>query len=269
MTAQFAETEKAIQRIERIGIGRTVEPFASPQIDDGPVHREEPPRTLERSLWDVSADVDRRSGHSAPSERETRADQVLLARASVLLDRLMNAARTNAPMLAPWIAKAAVTVLVVVAAFSVGSLMRTGGDVAPGKAATPIATSEEASAPVAPTVDEEIVARPTTLLTSTEPRSARESESAAPQLRSPNQEATTTRPARYVGTLSITSVPSGAKVSINGKPAGVTPLRLSGQRAGSLAVQIAHDGFERWSAAVLVPADRLTQVSARLRATPR
>jgi hypothetical protein len=46
----------------------------------------------------------------------------------------------------------------------------------------------------------------------------------------------------------------------------VTPLRLRRQRAGSLAVQVAHDGFERWSAAVLVPADQLTQVTATLRA---
>ena len=69
----------------------------------------------------------------------------------------------------------------------------------------------------------------------------------------------------FVGSLAITSVPSGASVSINGKAAGVTPLRLPRQRAGSLAVQIAQDGFERWSAAVRVPADQLTQVNAMLR----
>ena len=76
---------------------------------------------------------------------------------------------------------------------------------------------------------------------------------------------TTSRSPRSVGTLSITSVPSGASVSINGKVSGVTPMKLPRQRAGSLAVQIAHDGFERWSAAVRVPADRLTEVTARLR----
>ncbi len=68
----------------------------------------------------------------------------------------------------------------------------------------------------------------------------------------------------FVGSVSITSVPSGARVSINGKAAGVTPLRLPRQRAGSMAVQIAQDGFERWSAAVRVPADRLTEVIAKL-----
>src|SRR5262245_49029534 len=61
---------------------------------------------------------------------------------------------------------------------------------------------------------------------------------------------------------------SYVSVSINGKPAGKTPLRLSRQRAGSLAVQIAYDGFERWSAAVLVPADRL-RTSPRDSARPR
>jgi hypothetical protein len=69
----------------------------------------------------------------------------------------------------------------------------------------------------------------------------------------------------FFGTLSITSNPSGAVVSINGQAAGVTPLRLARQRAGSYAVQIAQDGFERWSASVRVPADQLTQVRVILR----
>ena len=73
------------------------------------------------------------------------------------------------------------------------------------------------------------------------------------------------RRVQFVGTLSITSVPPGASVSINGNPAGVTPLRLPRQRAGSMAVQIAQEGFERWSAAVRVPADQLTQVNVKLR----
>jgi hypothetical protein len=42
-------------------------------------------------------------------------------------------------------------------------------------------------------------------------------------------------------------------------------LKLSGHRAGSSAVQISQEGFERWSASVRVPADRVTEVDARLR----
>jgi hypothetical protein len=96
-------------------------------------------------------------------------------------------------------------------------------------------------------------------------------ERASPERVSPERVSApvTTRGPRFVGTLSITSVPSGASVSINGKPVGVTPLKLTRQRAGSHAVQIAHEGFERWSSSVVVPADRVTQVSAELRATAR
>jgi hypothetical protein len=72
-------------------------------------------------------------------------------------------------------------------------------------------------------------------------------------------------PAKFVGTLRVASQPAGAAVSINGKPIGVTPITLEQQRAGSLAVQITLDGFERWSAAIQVPAGRVTQVNATLR----
>jgi len=72
-------------------------------------------------------------------------------------------------------------------------------------------------------------------------------------------------PARFVGTLKIESQPAGAAVSINGTPIGVTPITLEQQRAGSLAVQITLEGFERWSAAIQVPAGRVTQVNATLR----
>ena len=99
------------------------------------------------------------------------------------------------------------------------------------------------------------------------PSIAREAVTAAParQRASRSPEAFDSGPQTFVGAVSINSVPSGASVSINGKAAGVTPLRLPRQRAGSVAVQIAQDGFERWSAAVRVPADQLTQVTARLR----
>ncbi len=107
----------------------------------------------------------------------------------------------------------------------------------------------------------------TTVPRSEPPPSTREERVSTPQRPSPDRAPApiADRLQTFVGTLSITSVPSGASVSLNGKVAGVTPLRLPRQRAGSLAVQIAQDGFERWSAAVRVPADRLTEVTARLR----
>jgi hypothetical protein len=73
-------------------------------------------------------------------------------------------------------------------------------------------------------------------------------------------------PVRFVGDLSITSTPLGATVFVNGREAGVTPVILREQRAGSVAVQIASDGFERWSASVQIPAGQVTEVVATLRA---
>ena len=74
-------------------------------------------------------------------------------------------------------------------------------------------------------------------------------------------------PARFVGDLSIASTPSGARVSLNGRAAGVTPLVLREQRAGSVAVQIANEGFERWSASVQIRAGEVARVAATLRAS--
>jgi ferritin-like metal-binding protein YciE len=69
----------------------------------------------------------------------------------------------------------------------------------------------------------------------------------------------------FLGSLSIASVPPGATVFINGRLVGVTPLEVTDRRAGSLALQITREGFERWTAAIQVPAGRLTQVRATLR----
>jgi len=74
-------------------------------------------------------------------------------------------------------------------------------------------------------------------------------------------------PVRFVGDLSITSTPQGARVLVNGRAVGVTPLTLREQRAGSVAVQIASEGFERWSASVQIPAGRVTNIAATLRAS--
>ena len=72
------------------------------------------------------------------------------------------------------------------------------------------------------------------------------------------------RPTFYVGTLLVVSQPAGASVFVNGKPMGVTPLKIADQRAGSLALRITRDGFQRWTAAVQVPAGQSTQVTATL-----
>lgn len=68
----------------------------------------------------------------------------------------------------------------------------------------------------------------------------------------------------FIGTLSIRSVPSGASVWVDQKPMGSTPLVGLRIRAGSHAIRIEHAGFQKWSAAVRVPADTRTDVAATL-----
>jgi len=183
----------------------------------------------------------------------------------------------------PWMSGLAATALVLVIV-GIGVLFSINRGRLSERAAAPIRT-QTVSAPATtqgavPGVAAAVAAQPTQsvaassrqpvpvpLLTANQSLSSRE-ESLAERDRLPAPRPSAQQVAArqmFVGTLSITSVPSGASVSINGKAAGVTPLRLPRQRAGSLAVQIAQDGFERWSAAVRVPADQLTQVTARLR----
>jgi hypothetical protein len=87
----------------------------------------------------------------------------------------------------------------------------------------------------------------------------------APDEPAPRQ---TAAPVQFVGTLEVTSNPVGALVSVNGRPVGVTPLTISKQRAGSLALQVTREGYERWSASIQVLTNRVTQVTATLRPGP-
>jgi hypothetical protein len=73
------------------------------------------------------------------------------------------------------------------------------------------------------------------------------------------------RAREFIGTLAVQSDPAGAAVFINRRPVGTTPLRVRRLSAGSHAVWVEREGYERWTAAVLVPADRLTRVNVRLR----
>ena len=71
----------------------------------------------------------------------------------------------------------------------------------------------------------------------------------------------------YVGTLSIDAAPGG-QVSINGKPAGRTPLRVANLKAGSHLVWIEREGYRRFTRVVPVPADRVSRVWADLEPLP-
>jgi hypothetical protein len=72
---------------------------------------------------------------------------------------------------------------------------------------------------------------------------------------------------QFRGRLIIDSEPRGASVMINQRLVGTTPLELSRYPASSYAVRVEHEGYQRWSAGVLVPADKVTRVHARLQKT--
>jgi PEGA domain len=91
-------------------------------------------------------------------------------------------------------------------------------------------------------------------------RATRDARPPKPQAQAPTSQ--------FVGTLAVESSPPGAAVFINRQRVGVTPLEVPGLQSGSRVIWIERDGYRRWTAAVDVPADRLTRVSAKLQADP-
>jgi hypothetical protein len=71
---------------------------------------------------------------------------------------------------------------------------------------------------------------------------------------------------QYIGALMVDSEPMGSVVFVDRQQIGETPLQLTRLRAGSHVVRIERDGYDRWTQAVLVVADKETRVSAKLQA---
>jgi hypothetical protein len=69
----------------------------------------------------------------------------------------------------------------------------------------------------------------------------------------------------FTGVLIIESVPPGATVLMNLKPVGVTPLHLTAHPAGSYAIRLEREGFERWTAGIRVTADTTTHINPVLK----
>jgi hypothetical protein len=67
-----------------------------------------------------------------------------------------------------------------------------------------------------------------------------------------------------VGTLLVNSEPSGAEVLINGIPHGRTPLRVSALPAGSRVIRLELPGYDRWSWAVNIAANKRTPLRVKL-----
>jgi hypothetical protein len=265
---QLVQARMELQRIEEAAANKTLHELCQ-NIDarlgrtEDTLHRNE--GIITEWLQELSADMTARCAEA--EEAIQRIERIISSGTVEQTLSQQPSVQTDRPIAQPWMARLAVSVSVLVVVLAIAAQIKTSRDVTPDNV-VPLTTSDQVLDPVEQATNQEIRAASTTTLVPDAAGSTRESRTSAPQQRSPDRRParTTSRAPRFAGTLSITSVPSGASVSINGKPAGVTPLRLPRQRAGSLAVQVAHDGFERWSAAVLVPADQLTQVTAKLRA---
>jgi hypothetical protein len=69
---------------------------------------------------------------------------------------------------------------------------------------------------------------------------------------------------RYTGGLVVESKPSGAKVYVDDRLVGTTPLSLPQISAGSHAVRLERDGYRRWSGSVRILAAERNRVTASL-----
>jgi hypothetical protein len=66
------------------------------------------------------------------------------------------------------------------------------------------------------------------------------------------------------GSLAVESRPEGARVFVDGRLSGTTPLVLPGVAAGSHVVRVERDGYRRWSSKVRVTSGRRARVTASL-----
>jgi serine/threonine-protein kinase len=69
---------------------------------------------------------------------------------------------------------------------------------------------------------------------------------------------------RFVGSLSVDSRPEGARVFLDGRLIGTTPVDTPSVGAGEHAIRIERDGYRRWSSSIRVVASEKTRVTASL-----
>ena len=80
----------------------------------------------------------------------------------------------------------------------------------------------------------------------------------------PTARAITGRNAAYRGALMVNSQPRGARVFLNERYVGQTPMAIRALPAGSRAVRLRLDGYQPWSRGVSVVANETTTVAAKL-----
>jgi hypothetical protein len=89
----------------------------------------------------------------------------------------------------------------------------------------------------------------------------------APTPRAATPPATTppsTTPSTFTGSLAVLSRPSGARVFVDDRAVGTTPVTLRGIRAGSHVVRLELAGYRRWSTSATVVAGEENRVAASL-----
>ncbi len=128
----------------------------------------------------------------------------------------------------------------------------------PAKAAIEVARPSQVARVVATPVTRKPVATPS-------PQAA---SAASTRTDATTKEGATGATVQFVGDLEVSSEPSGATVYIDTTPVGETPLSIERIRAGSRVLWVVRDGYARWTRGVLVPANKLTRVSATLEPIP-
>ena len=93
------------------------------------------------------------------------------------------------------------------------------------------------------------------------PSPPREGGPAAPR---PSTPASLGKPVVSTGSLAVESLPSGASVSVNGKPSGITPLTLNDLTPGDYRVTLSMPGYRDFATTVRVAAGERARAAARL-----
>jgi hypothetical protein len=80
----------------------------------------------------------------------------------------------------------------------------------------------------------------------------------------PRAAAAATTGARLTGALAVDSRPAGARVFVDDKAVGTTPMAMPSVSAGSHVIRLEHDGYRHWSSSVRIIASEQNRVTASL-----
>ena len=137
------------------------------------------------------------------------------------------------------------------------------------EAVPPVAVPREPATPPSPPARREPTAPPASRESPAPSRSA----AARPTPERPSSRRTPPPPlpppasatsGRYQGGLTVDSRPTGARVFLDGRLVGTTPLTIAAVPAGEHAIRLERDGYRRWSSSVRVVAAEQNRVTASL-----